>query len=60
MCCCLFSGVGMVAVSCRDIAPGDSETCISHLFPCRYTCFDITFGEHVGFPKNLGFLIDFL
>ena len=43
MCCCLFSGVGMVAISCRDVASesfiarGDSEICISHPFPCEYT-----------------------
>ena len=44
MCCWyLFSGVGMVAVFCRDVASegfiarGDSEKCTSQSFACEYT-----------------------
>ena len=54
MCYCLFSGVGMVAVSCRDVARRIllPLAILKHVFRINVDTHNITYGEHVGFKKT--------
>ena len=60
MCYCLFSGVGMAAVSCKDVARRIllPLAILKHVFRIHADTHNITYGEHVGFKKKyfLGFL----
>ena len=48
---CLFSGVGMVAVSCRDVASRilSPLAILKHVIRIHADTHNITYGEHVGF-----------
>ena len=55
MCYCLFIGVGIVVVSCRDVARRIllPLAILEHVFCIHADTHNITYGKHVGSRKNI-------